>query len=309
MPPHILGSDSVYFESFNRGKKSITLDIKRAAGRAVFEDLVARSDAVFSNLRGDQPRRLRIRYADLAPINPRIVCVSLSGYGMTGPRASEGAYDATIQALTGWMSLTGGPDEPPTKSGLSLADFIGGYVAALALVAGVWRARREGIGCDSDLSLFESALAQLNYMAAWSATDGWLPSRVPGSGHQTLIPFQTFAAADGFIAVACAKEALWRKYCLAIDRPDLAGDPQFADFGSRDRHRDVLLPILHETMAARTVAAWSEAFRAAGVPFAPSTTSSPRCSMSRRSLAARSSGMSIRRLAWSRWSEARSART
>ncbi len=161
------------------------------------------------------------------------------------------------------------PCEPPTKSGLSLADFIGGYVAALALVAGVWRARREGIGCDADLSLFESALAQLNYMAAWSATDGWQPSRVPGSGHQTLIPFQTFAAADGFIAVACAKEALWRKYCLAIDRPDLAGDPRFADFGSRDRHRDVLLPILHETMAARTVAAWSEAFRAAGVPFAP----------------------------------------
>ena len=118
--------------------------------------------------------------ADLANVNPRVVCVSLSGYGMTGPRASEGAYDATIQALTGWMSLTGGPDEPPTKSGLSLADFIGGYVAALALVAGVWRARRDGVGGDADLSLFETALAQLNYMGAWSATGGWQPSRVPG---------------------------------------------------------------------------------------------------------------------------------
>jgi crotonobetainyl-CoA:carnitine CoA-transferase CaiB-like acyl-CoA transferase len=269
MPPYIAGSDSVYFESFNRGKKSITLDIKRPDGRAVFEDLVARSDAVFSNLRGDQPARLRLRYADLAAVNPRIVCVSLSGYGMTGPRASEGAYDATIQALTGWMSLTGGPDEPPTKSGLSLADFAGGYVAALAVVAGVWRARRDGVGGDADLSLFETALAQLNYMGAWSATGGWVPSRVPESGHQTLIPFQTFAAADGFITVACAKESLWKRYCAAIDRPDLAADPRFADFGSRDRHRDALLPILREVMAARTVATWSEAFRSGGVPFAP----------------------------------------
>src|SRR3954453_16490925 len=134
--PYIAGSDSVYFESFNRGKKSITLDIKRPDGRGVFEDLVARSDAVFSNLRGDQPERLRLRYADLAAVNPRIVCVSLSGYGMTGRRAPEGAYDATIQALTGWMSLTGGPDEPPTKSGLSLADFIGGEAPAPPSVAG-----------------------------------------------------------------------------------------------------------------------------------------------------------------------------
>jgi crotonobetainyl-CoA:carnitine CoA-transferase CaiB-like acyl-CoA transferase len=269
MPPYISGSDSVYFESFNRGKKSIALDIKSTDGRAVFEDLVARSDAVFSNLRGDQPGRLRLRYADLAPFNARIVCVSLSGYGMTGPRASEGAYDATIQALAGWMSLTGGPDEPPTKSGLSLADFIGGYVAALALVAGVWRARRDGVGCDADLSLFETALAQLNYMGAWSATDGWQPSRVPGSGHQTLIPFQTFAATDGFIAVACAKETLWQKLCVAIERPDLAVDPRFADFAGRDRHREVLLPILREVMAGRSVTGWADAFRAAGVPFAP----------------------------------------
>jgi crotonobetainyl-CoA:carnitine CoA-transferase CaiB-like acyl-CoA transferase len=269
MPPYIEGTDSVYFESFNRGKKSVTLDIKGPDGRAVFEDLVARSDVIFSNLRGDQPSRLRLRYADLAEVNPRIVCVSLSGYGMTGPRASEGAYDATIQALTGWMSLTGGPGEPPTKSGLSLSDFLGGYVAALAVVAGVWRARRDGVGGDADLSLFEVALAQLNYMGAWSATGGWQPSRIPESGHQTLIPFQTFAAADGFIAVACAKESLWQKYCAAIERPELAGDTRFADFGARDRHRDVLLPILREVMGSRTVAAWSEAFRAGGVPFAP----------------------------------------
>jgi crotonobetainyl-CoA:carnitine CoA-transferase CaiB-like acyl-CoA transferase len=269
LPPYRSGSDSVYFEAFNRGKRSIALDIKQPAGRAVFEDLVARSDAVFSNLRGEQPARLRLRYADLATINPRIVCVSLSGYGMTGPRASEGAYDATIQALAGWMSLTGGPDEPPTKSGASLADFIGGYVAALALMAGVWRARRDGIGGDADLSLFETALAQLNYMSAWSATGGWRPRRIPDSGHQTIVPFQTFAAADGYIVVACAKNALWQRFCAAIDRPDLAADPRFADFGGRDRQRDELLPTLEEVLRGRTVAEWSAAFRASGVPFAP----------------------------------------
>ena len=102
------------------------------------------SDALVSNLRGDQPAKLGIRFADLAHVNPRLVCVSLSGFGMTGPRAREGGYDYTVQGLAGWMELTGGPDQPPTKSGLSLVDFCGGYVAAIATLAGVWQARRDG---------------------------------------------------------------------------------------------------------------------------------------------------------------------
>ena len=133
VPPFSQEGNSLFFESFNRGKSSVALDLRQVDGRRALENLVSGADAIFSNLRGDLPAKLRLRYSDLAEINPTIVCVSLSGFGTTGPRAHEGAYDATIQALAGWMAITGGPREPPTKSGLSLVDFAGGYVAALGL--------------------------------------------------------------------------------------------------------------------------------------------------------------------------------
>ncbi len=160
VPPFQEGEDSLFFETFNRNKKSVSLDLRHPDARAVFEDLVRASDVVYSNLRGDQPAKLRLMYDDLKHVNPRIVCCSLSGFGMTGPRAREGGYDYMMQGLAGWMSLTGDPDGPPTKSGLSLVDLSGGYVSAIAVLAGLWRARRDGVGCDCDVSLFETALAR-----------------------------------------------------------------------------------------------------------------------------------------------------
>jgi crotonobetainyl-CoA:carnitine CoA-transferase CaiB-like acyl-CoA transferase len=265
VPPGTDGA-TFYFESFNRNKRSLTLDLRHPESRAVLDDLVAHSDAVFSNLRGDQPAKLGIRYEDLAHANERIACVSLSGFGTTGPRAAEGAYDPTVQALAGWMSLTGGPEQPPTKSGLSLVDFTAGYVAAIAVMGAVWKARRDGRGCDVDLSLFETALSLLTYLATWSATLGWEPVRMPDSAHQRVVPFQAFAAADGWIVVACAKEALWRRLCDVIDRPDLANDERFSDFDARDRNRGVLVPELQRVFAARSVAEWEHALRTNGIP-------------------------------------------
>jgi crotonobetainyl-CoA:carnitine CoA-transferase CaiB-like acyl-CoA transferase len=269
VPPYQEDGSSLFFESFNRNKRSLALDLRRPEGRVVLEALVRRSDALFSNLRGDQPAKLRLRYEDLKHVNPRIVCISLSGFGTTGPRAAEGAYDATVQGLAGWMSLTGGPDDPPTKSGLSLVDFSAGYVAALAIVAGVWRARRDGVGGDVDLSLFETALSLLTYMATWSASRGWEPRRMPDSAHQTLVPFQTFAAADGWLVVACPKEHLWRALCEALGRPSLAHDERFADLSARDRNRDELLPLLREEFARRPVAEWIDLLATRGVPCSP----------------------------------------
>jgi crotonobetainyl-CoA:carnitine CoA-transferase CaiB-like acyl-CoA transferase len=269
VPPYAQDGSSLFFESFNRGKRSVTLDLRSAEGRQAFEDLVRDADAVFSNLRGDQAAKLRLRYDDLKGVNPRIVCVSLSGFGNTGPRADQGAYDATIQALTGWMSVTGGPDEPPTKSGLSMVDFSGGYVAAIGLLGGVWRARRDGAGCDVDVSLFETALALLTYMGTWNASRGWTARRMADSSHQTVIPFQMFAAADGFLVVACAKESLWRKLCDALERPELPADERFADMTARNQHRDELLVLLKDAFASRPVADWIERLTAAGVPCGP----------------------------------------
>jgi crotonobetainyl-CoA:carnitine CoA-transferase CaiB-like acyl-CoA transferase len=270
VPPFQEGEDSLFFEAFNRGKKSVSLDLRSPDARGVLEDLVRASDAVFSNLRGDQPDKLRLRYDDLREVNPRVVCCSLSGFGTTGPRTREGAYDYTLQGLAGWQALTGDPGGPPTKSGLSLVDFCGGYAAALALLAGVSSARRTGRGCDLDLSLFEVALAQLNYIGTWVASRGYQPVRRPGSAHQSVVPFQNFASADGWIVVACPKQSLWERLCTAIGRPDLA-DPSgpYATFADRDRNRDALLAELDAAFASRPTADWLEALTASGVPCAP----------------------------------------
>jgi crotonobetainyl-CoA:carnitine CoA-transferase CaiB-like acyl-CoA transferase len=272
VPPFHERGSSLFFETFNRKKRSIPLDLRNGDGRRVFERLVRRADAVFSNLRGDQPAKLRIQYADLAEFNPRIVCVSLSGFGATGPRASEGAYDATIQALAGWMSVTGGPTEPPTKSGVSLVDFSAGYVAAIALMAAIWQARRDGQGRDVDLSLFETALALLTYMGTWTASRDWTAQRVPDSAHQTVVPFQMFRAADGWLVVACAKESLWRSLCEAVGLPELSRDPRFIDFSARAKNREIVTQLLNDAFAARDTAAWLEVLALRGVPCAPVNT-------------------------------------
>jgi len=270
VPPFQDGEGSLFFEAFNRGKRSISLDLRAPDARSVLEDLVRVSDAVFSNLRGDQPDKLRLRYDDLREVNPRVVCCSLSGFGTTGPRAREGAYDYTLQGLAGWQAITGDPDGPPTKSGLSLVDFCGGYAAALALLAGVSSARRTGQGCDLDLSLFEVALAQLNYLGTWVASRGFEPVRRRGSAHQSMIPFQNFASADGWIVVACPKQALWERLCATIERPDLADpDGPYAGFADRDRNRTALLAELDAIFASRTTAEWLELLTPAGVPCAP----------------------------------------
>ena len=269
MHPGQSGEDSLYFETLNGGKQSASLDLRCAAGQEAFRALVRGSDAVFSNLRGDQPARLGLRFAELAPVNPRIVCCALTGYGMTGPRAAAGAYDPVIQALSGWMSLTGEPEAPPAKTGISLVDFSAGYVCAIALMAGIHRARRDGEGCDCDLSLHETALSLLTYIGTWSATLGVEPVRRPNSAHQTLVPFQNLPTADGHIAIACAKQHLWERFARAIGREDLLADDRYADFAGRDEHRDELLAELGMTMHTRTTAAWLELIEPAGVPCAP----------------------------------------
>jgi crotonobetainyl-CoA:carnitine CoA-transferase CaiB-like acyl-CoA transferase len=269
VPPYQDGEDSLFFESFNRNKKSVSLDLRSQQGREVFEALVAKSDAVYSNLRGDQPATLRLTYEHLRDVNPRIVCCSLSGFGMSGPRAAEAGYDYIMQAMAGWMSLTGDPDGPPTKSGLSIVDLSGGYVAAIALLSGLWRARRDGVGCDCDISLYETALHELMYVGTWVASGGYEPRRRPESAHPSIVPFQAFQTADGWITIACAKQKFWERLCVALSRPELAQDPRFADFAGRDRHRDELLPILREDLRQHPTEHWLDVLSSAGVPHGP----------------------------------------
>ncbi|MCW2696547.1 MAG: L-carnitine dehydratase [Modestobacter sp.] len=269
VPPYAAGEDSLFFETFNRNKKSLSLDLSTPAGRAVFEDLVATSDAVYSNLRGDVPAKMRIRYADLAHLNPAIVCCSLTGFGMTGPRAAEPGYDYVLQGLAGWMSLTGDPDGPPTKTGLSLVDFSGGFVAAISLLSGLHAARRDGIGGDCDVSLYDTAVSLLTYPATWHLNAGYEPVRTRNSAHPSLVPFQAFRASDGWFVVGCAKEKFWQRLVTVIGRPDLADDPRYATFADRGRHADPLLAELDAVFSARPVAYWLGLLGPAGVPSGP----------------------------------------
>ncbi|TWG07834.1 CaiB/BaiF CoA transferase family protein [Saccharopolyspora dendranthemae] len=269
VPPYAVEGDSLFFQSFNRDKSSITLDIRSEEGREVFEDLVRDADAVYSNLRGDVPEKLRIRYDDLKDINPRIVCCSLTGFGMTGPRSGEPGYDYVLQALGGWMSLTGEPGGAPQKTGLSLVDYCGGYVAAISLLSGIHAARRDGVGTDCDLSLYDTAISLLTYPGTWHLTAGYEPARTRQSAHPSLVPFQAFEASDGWLVVGCAKEKFWQRLTEVVGRPELAEDPRFLTFADRDRNREELLPVLEGILRTRTVDEWLEPLYAASIPCAP----------------------------------------
>jgi crotonobetainyl-CoA:carnitine CoA-transferase CaiB-like acyl-CoA transferase len=272
VPPFAEGEDSLFFETFNRNKRSLSLDVTTDAGREVLEDLVRVSDAVWSNLRGDVPERLRLTYRDLGSVNPRIVCCSLSAFGMTGPRKAEPGYDYILQGIAGWMSITGEPDGPPAKSGLSLVDYIGGIVGALAMIAGVHAARRDGKGLDCDVSLFDSAISMLTYPAVWHLNGGFVPERLSRSAHPSLVPFQNFPTSDGWIVVGCAKEKFFVRLAEAIGSPELAKDPRFVDFESRRQNREVLIPILDDAMRTRTSEEWLKVLGEAGVPCGPVNT-------------------------------------
>ena len=269
VPPYAQDEDSLFFETFNRGKRSLSLDLSTSAGREVFDDLVRVSDAVYSNLRGDVPARMRLTYADLAHLNPAVVCCSLTGFGMTGPRTAEPGYDYVLQGLAGWMDLTGDPDGPPMKSGLSMVDYSGGFVAAVALLAGIHAARRDGVGMDCDLSLFDTALGLLTYPATWHLTAGFQPHRTRHSAHPSLVPFGNFEASDGWLVVGCAKEKFWRRLTEVMGHPEWAVDARFATFADRARNREVLLPILEAEFAQRTVEEWLAPLSAAAIPCAP----------------------------------------
>src|SRR5262249_30074514 len=261
-------NDGVYYQAFNRGTRSLTLNLRVPEGQALLRRLAARVDAVYNNLRGDLPERLGLDYASLREANPRIVCCSLSGFGRTGPRRADPAYDYLLQAYPGFMSLPGEPDAPPTKCGISIVDFSGGMLSALALMIGLHRARETGVGCDLDVSLLDTALSMLNYLAAWTLNRDWRPQRHPSGAHQSLVPSQTFRTADGWLVLMVMKEKFWERLVERLERADLRDDPRFRTFADRLRHRDVLVPLLDAEFLRRTTAEWLDRLRGF-VPVAP----------------------------------------
>jgi crotonobetainyl-CoA:carnitine CoA-transferase CaiB-like acyl-CoA transferase len=261
-------AQSVFFQSLNRGKKSLTLNLAHPEGRALFRRLAAQADAVTSNLRGDVPGRLGITYADLADVNPRIVCAHLTAYGRTGERVAWPGYDFLMQAEAGYFSVTGEPGSAPARAGLSLIDFMTGALSSMAMLAGVLEARATGQGRDVDVSLFDLALFNLNYLGNWYLNDGTVTGRQPRSAHASITPCQSYRTKDGWIFLMCNKEKFWGLLCERVGRPQWKDDARFVDFKARLAHRDLLTELLDEALMARTTAAWLDDF-AGRIPASP----------------------------------------
>ena len=267
--PHFFGAgDSQFYQTFNRNKRSMGLDLQSQAGREIFRKLVKTADAVFDNLRGDLPQKLGLTYAALAQYNPRLVCAHLSAYGREGSRAAWPGYDYLMQAEAGHMSLTGEPDAPPARYGLSVVDLMTGAVAALGLVSAVLGARATGRGRDVDTSLFDLALFNLNYPGTWYLNAGTVQRREPRSAHPSLVPSQLYRTADGWIFVMCNKEKFWPLLAAELGHPEWARDERFADFPARLKHRDELTVLLDRAFSTDGTRNWLR--RLAGkVPVAP----------------------------------------
>ena len=267
--PYFLGEhDSEFYQTFNRNKRSLTLDLKHERGREVFEKLVATADGLFGNMRGDQPEKLRLRYDDLKAINPRIVCAHLSAYGCEGSRKGWPGYDYLIQAECGFLWMTGEPDGPPARFGLSMVDYMTGMTAAFALMCGLHAARASGIGRDVEVSLFDVAMHQLSYPATWYLNEGHETTRVPRSAHPYLVPSQLYRTRDGWIFFMCQTQRFWELLCEKIGRAELTREPAFRDQAARHRNRDLLTQVLDDALAARTTAEWLDVLGGA-VPCAP----------------------------------------
>lgn len=259
---------SLFFQAVNRNKKSLSLDLSRSEGRDVLHRLVASVDAVANNLRGDVPEKLGITYGQLKDANPAVVCGHCSAYGRTGPRRDWPGYDFLMQAEAGYFHMSGEPDTPPTRMGLSIVDFMAGTYLALGLVSAVMAARETGHGRDVDVNLYDTALFNMSYLAAWALNSDYQPARVARSAHASLVPCQLYRTADGWVYIMCNKEKFWRGLCESIDRLDLLSDPRFATFDERLAHRDTLTSLLDEALTEKTTAAWLNLF-AGRVPAAP----------------------------------------
>jgi crotonobetainyl-CoA:carnitine CoA-transferase CaiB-like acyl-CoA transferase len=267
--PFLLGEhDSQYFQTFSRGKKSAAVELKTAKGRADFEALVKSAEAVVNNLRGDQPVKLGLTYEALKAINPAIVCGHLSAYGRGNSREGWPGYDYPMQAECGLMSLTGEPDGPPSRMGVSIIDFMSGATFAFGVVSGILSARATGEGCDVDVSLFDVALHQLSYPAIWAMNEGHLTERLPNGAHPSLAPVQRVKTADGYGQLMCMTQKFWDELCALAGRADLAADPRFTDLGARRANLPALTEAIDALFATRSNADWTTLL-AGRVPFGP----------------------------------------
>jgi formyl-CoA transferase len=277
-PPYLSGADgeqtpdSAYFMSINRGKRSITIDISTPQGQALIRSLVAKSDVLIENYKAGDLKRYGLDYEEMRKVNPRLVYCSITGFGQTGPYRSRPGYDYIFQAMSGLMSITGGPDHleggGPAKVGLAICDVITGIYSSFAVMTALAHREQTGEGQHIDMSLLDTTIATLSHINMNYLVGGIVPKRM-GTGHPSIVPYQMFQALDGPIVVAVGNNGQFAKLCALLGLPELSVDQRFLTNPLRVAHRDDLVPLLEEAFAADTMEAWVRKLTEAGVPCGP----------------------------------------
>jgi formyl-CoA transferase len=263
-PPY-QGDEAAYFLSVNRNKKSIALDMKSGAGKEVLWRLIDKSDILVENFRPGAMDRLGFSYAAVSKRRPGLIYCSISGFGDTGPQKDRPGYDVIVQGEAGIMDITGPRDGPPHKVGAAIGDLVSGLYAVQGILAALHTRNADGRGQHVGISMYEAVASLLTFNASIYFATGNSPRR-RGNEHPTIVPYETFEAADGWINLGVANDDLWQRFCRAAERTDLAEDPRFAKASDRVRNRDVLVPLVRAAIRERTRDDWLGRLDKAGVP-------------------------------------------
>ena len=265
-------TESTYFAGCNRGKKSVTLDLADAGDQRRIRELAKQSDVLVENYKVGDLARYGLDYASLSEVQPGLVYCSITGFGQTGPYAERAGYDPIAQAMCGLMSVTGEPEEmpgtKPQRVGVAVVDLMAGHYSVIGILAALYHRRQTGQGQHIDIGLLDVGVASMANIASAYLGAGVVSKR-NGGVHPSVVPSQVFGCADGYVIVAAANDAQFRKLCEAAGRPDIARDERFASNSARVRNRSALSPILDALFAGRDVAFWTDALPGVGVSCGP----------------------------------------
>jgi formyl-CoA transferase/CoA:oxalate CoA-transferase len=266
-PPFINGESS-YFLGINRNKESVTVNLKHPDGQEIFRRLVRRADVLVENFRAGTMERFGFGFDAVHALNPRLVYASVSGFGQDGPYRDRAAYDLILQGMGGLMGTTGEEGGPPVKVGVAITDIAAGMFAAYGVLAALRVRDRTGRGQFVDVSMLDSQVAWMTYQAGYYFATGQNPGRL-GSAHPSLVPYQAFRTADGYVNVAIGSEGLWARFVTAMAVPQLSADARFATNPERVKHRAALIGLLEPVFAGKTTKAWTDLFERSGIPAGP----------------------------------------
>lgn len=266
--PPFWNGQSTYFMSANRNKRSITVNLDSESGREIVRSLIAKADILIESFRTGAMENWGLGWDELHALNPRLIYCAVSAVGRDGPDKDRAGVDLLMQAYAGLMSITGEPGRPPVRTGTSVVDLTTGANAVQGILAALYVRERKGIGQRVDVSLLGSVVSWLSYHVVGYFATGEVPQPM-GSAHPSVAPYGTYPTRDGFLVVAIALDSSWKRFCLAVDRPDLIDHPRLAKNAGRIQHRDEMDVILNEILASRTATEWTEIMDRNGVPASP----------------------------------------